>query len=95
MIITAVVCSVIVFILSSSLFFVISCVCGWFGHKHKTKGSDKNITSQAAPFPVYENLQSTFMPEDQEKAVFELKENVAYGPIQSTLQHSELNVCIQ
>ena len=73
--------SVTVFILSSILFFFIGCVCGWFGHKHKTKGSesDKNITSQAAP--VYEDLQpSTSKPQDQERA-FELKENVAYGPI--------------
>ena len=84
MIITAVVSSIIVFILSSSLFFIIGCVCGWFVHKHKSKGSDKNITSQAAPFPVYEDLQSTSTPEHQEKAAFELKENVAYGPIQST-----------
>ena len=83
-IITAVASSVIVFILSSSLFFIIGCVCGWFGHKHKSKGSDKNITSQAAPFSVYEDLQSTSTPEDQQKATFELKENVAYGPIQST-----------
>ena len=83
-IITAVVSSIIVFILSSSLFFIIGCVCGWFGHMHKTKGSEKNTTFQAAPFPVYEDLQSTSMPEDQEKAAVELKENVAYGPIQST-----------
>ena len=78
---STVVSSLIVFILSSTLFFFIGCVCGWFGHKHKTKGSesDKNITSQAAP--VYEDLQpSTFTPQDQERA-FELKENVAYGPI--------------
>ena len=77
---STVVSSVIVFILSSTLFFFIGCFCGWFGHKHKTKGSDKNITSQAAP--VYEDMQlSTFVPHDQEKAAFELKENVAYGPI--------------
>ena len=45
--------------------------CGWFGHKHKIKGSDNNITSQAAP--VYEDIQlSTFVPHDQEKAAFEL-----------------------
>ena len=79
-IITAVVSSIIMFILSSTLFFLI----GWFDHKHWNKGSDKNTTSQAAPFPVYEDLQSTSTPEDQEKAAFELKENVAYGPIQST-----------
>ena len=84
MIIIAVVSSIIVFILSSTLFFLIGCVCDWFDHKRWSKGSDKNTTSQAAPFPVYEDLQSTSTPEDQEKATFELKENVAYGPIQST-----------
>ena len=81
---STVVSSLIVFVLSSTLFPFIGCVCGWFGHKHKTKGSesDKNVTSQAAP--VYEDLQSsTFTPQDQERA-FELKENVAYGPIRST-----------
>ena len=53
-----VVSSLIVFILSSTLFFYIGCVCGWFGHKNKTKKSDKNITSQAAP--VYEvNVHAT------------------------------------
>jgi hypothetical protein len=63
------------------LTFIIGCACGWLGHKHRTKGSDKNIHSQAAP--VYEDLQpSMFMPGDpQDKAAFELKENVAYGPV--------------
>ena len=76
---STVVLSVIVFALSSILFFFIGCACGWFGHMRKTKGSDKNITSQAAP--VYEDLQpSAFIPQDQEKN-FEIKENVAYGPI--------------
>ena len=77
---STVVSLVIIFILSSTLFLFIGCVCGWFGHKHKTKGSDKSITSQAAP--VYEDLQpSSFMPQDQERAFELIKENVAYDPI--------------
>ena len=75
----AVVSSIIVFILSSALFFFIGCVCGWFGHKHKQ--SAKTTTSQ--PAPVYEDLQPTSMSENRE-ITFELKENVAYGPVQST-----------
>ena len=73
----------VVFIFSSTLFFIVGCACGWFGHKHKKdKGSDKR-TPPPQPAPLYEDLQPTSMPGDQEKA-FELKENVAYGPIQST-----------
>ena len=66
------------FILSSTLFFILGCACGWVGHKYKIKRSDKNARSQAAP--LYEDLQpSTLMPipEEQERASFELKENVA------------------
>ena len=78
-VISTIVSSVIVFILSSTLFFIIGCVCGWFGHKSKAKKSDKDITSQATP--VYEDLKpSTFMAQDQEKA-FELEENVTYGSV--------------
>ena len=85
--VTAIVIStVIVYILSSVLIFTIGCACGWFGHKHKAnKGLDENTPSisQATPGPVYEDLQpSTSMQGDpQEKATFELKENVAYGPV--------------
>ena len=75
--------SLIVFILSSTLFFIIGCVCGWVGHKYKAKKSDKSTHSQAVP--LYEGLQPpTSMSGDQERVAFELKENVAYGPIQST-----------
>ena len=84
--ITAIVISTIIaYILSSVLIFIIGCVCGWFGHKHKAKGLDESTHSQATPWPgpVYEDLQSsTSMPGDPwEKATFELKENVAYGPV--------------
>jgi hypothetical protein len=75
--------SVIAYITSSVLIFIIGCVCGWVGHKHRTKGLDKNISPQAAP--VYEDIQpSASMPRDpreNSKVAFELKENVAYGPV--------------
>jgi hypothetical protein len=80
--VTAIVIStVIAYISSSVLIFIIGCACGWVGHKHRTKGSDKTTNSQAAP--VYEELQpSASLPGvAQEKATFELKENVAYGPV--------------
>ena len=81
----AVISSIIVFILTSILFFLIGYASGWFCHKYKTYWSDKSTHSQAAP--VYEDLQpSTSIPGDREKATFELKENIAYGPIQSTHQ---------
>jgi hypothetical protein len=70
--------SVIAYISSSVLIFIIGCVCGWVGQQHRTKRSDKNTDSQAAP--VYEDLQPpASMPGDQ--TTFELKENVAYGPV--------------
>ena len=52
---------------------------------YKTKWSNKNTHPQGAP--LYEDLQPsmpTSIPGEQEKATFELKENVAYGPINST-----------
>ena len=81
----AVASSLVMFILSSTLFFILGCACGWVGHKHKTKWSDKNARSEAAL--LYENLQpstSTSILGEQERATFELEENVAYGPIKST-----------
>jgi hypothetical protein len=80
--VTAIVIStVIAYISSSVLIFIIGCACGWVGHKHRIKELDKTTNPQAAP--VYEELQSSAsMPGDpQEKATFELKENVAYGPV--------------
>ena len=74
----------VVFILSSTLFFILGCACGWVGHKHKTKQSDKNACSEAAL--LYEDLQlstPTSIPGEQERATFELKGNFAYGPIKS------------
>ena len=79
--VTAIVIStVVVYILSSVLIFIVGCACGWFGHKHKAKGLDETT---ATPGPVYEDLQpSTSMQGDpREKVTFELKENVAYGPV--------------
>jgi lipopolysaccharide export LptBFGC system permease protein LptF len=80
----AVVSSVVI---SAVVFFLLGCACGWLGHKYKgtinkTK-SDKNANSE--PAPLYEDLQSTSIQSqtDQGKA-FELKENVAYGPVRLT-----------
>jgi hypothetical protein len=83
--ITAIVISTVtVYILSSILIFIIGCACGWVGHKHSTKELDKITIPQGAPGPLYEELQaSTSVPAGvaQENVTFELKENVAYGPV--------------
>ena len=66
----------------SLLFFLLGCACGWFGHQYRSTTQPKSTSCQ--PAPLYEDLhmQSTSisMPGEQEKA-FELKENVAYGPV--------------
>ena len=62
---TIVISMVVVHVSSSVLIFVVGCACGWFGHKHKAEGSDRNTHSQATPGPVYEDLQpSTSMQGD-------------------------------
>ena len=79
-IIAAVVSSVI----TAVVFFILGCACGRFGHKNKdsiSKRSEKNTNTQSAP--LYEDLQPMSTSKDQEKA-FELKENVAYGPVRVT-----------
>ena len=70
----------IAYVSSSVLIFTIGCACG---HKHKAKGLDESTDPQVTPGPIYEDLQpSTSMQGDpREKATFELKENVAYGPV--------------
>jgi hypothetical protein len=76
--------TVIAYVLSSVLIFIIGCTCGWICHKHRTKGLDKTTNPQATPGPLYEELQPpASMPIGvaQEKVTFELKENVAYGPV--------------
>lgn len=67
----------------SVLFFLLGCTSGWFGHKYKdnTQSRSENNTN-TQPSPLYEDLRPTSTSKDQEKA-FELKENIAYGPIQS------------
>ena len=79
-IIAAVVSSVIMAV----VIFVLGCASGWFGHKYKDNiqtRSEKNTNIQ--PAPLYEDLRPTSTSQDQEKA-FELKENVAYGPVRAT-----------
>jgi hypothetical protein len=78
--------SVIAYVSSSVLIFIIGCGCGWVGHKHRIKGLDETTTNpQDAPGPLYEELQlpASCMPAGvtQEKVTFELNENVAYGPV--------------
>ena len=83
-IIAAVVSSVI----TAVVFFVLGCTSGWFGHKYKENiqtRSEKNTNTQ--PATLYEDLQPTSTSQDQEKA-FELKENVAYGPLSEQHNHN-------
>ena len=64
----------VVFILSSTLFIILSCACGWVGHTHKTERSDKNACFEGAL--LYEDFQPstpTSNPGEQERATFELK----------------------
>ena len=72
-------------VFSAVVFFLLGGICGSFGHKYKGTAiqakSDKNASSE--PAPLYEDLQLTSTPKDQGKA-FELKENVAYGPVRVT-----------
>jgi hypothetical protein len=75
-------------VISAVVFFLLGCACGWLGHKYRgtitsKAKSDKNVISE--PAPLYEDLQITSIqsPTDQGKA-FELKENVAYGPVRLT-----------
>ena len=69
-------------IVSSIIFFLIGCLCGWFGHKRKKSSTNETETvslQQATPTPAYEDvLLTTRIASDKEKA-FELEENVAYG----------------
>ena len=71
-------------VISALVFFMLGCASGWFGHKYKITTqvkSDKNTGIQ--PAPLYEDLRPTSMPREHKKA-FELKENVAYGPVRVT-----------
>ena len=78
--------SVILYVLSSTLFCFIGSICGWVGHKHKAMASKNSNNSQ--PIPLYEDVQPSFprsfpgLSEDQERE-FKLEENVAYGPARS------------
>ena len=67
-------------IVSSIIFFLIGCLCGWFGHKRKQSSTNETVyLQQATPTPVYEDvLLTTRTASDKEKA-FELEKNVAYG----------------
>ena len=71
-------------------FIIIGCssfACGWFGHRFKKSAqtrSDKSNSSQQPQesAPLYEEIRPiSLWPKDQEKAEFELKENIAYDPL--------------
>ena len=68
-------------------FLLVGFAIGWFGHSCKVSAqsrSQKNTcTQQLQPAPFYEELQPNVSTESQKKT-FELKENVAYGPIRPT-----------
>ena len=79
-VIAAVLSSVLVSILSSIIFFLIGCLCGWFGHKRKQLSTNEMVSpQQATPTPVYEDVLMTNREGDKKNELLELKENVAYG----------------
>ena len=75
--------SVILYVLSLTLFCFIGSICGWVGHKHKASKSinDSQFSSYLSD---YEYVQPSFpgVAENQERE-FKLEENVAYGPAKS------------
>ena len=94
----AVASSIVVFIFSSSVFYIIGYLCGcWFGYKGH-KPSDSGIVStgtldEAVPAqqqyqsqpaqPLYEDVIPNITSEDKRRE-FELEENIAYGTAKST-----------
>ena len=76
----AVVSSISVFILSSSTFFIMGCVLGWFCHKHKQSMAGGGTSDEAAtpkPVPLYETVLQESKSGESKKG-FEMDENVAY-----------------
>ena len=77
---TAVISSVVVAVVFLLLGCLLGFASGWFGHKCKITSQENNTGAQTTPGPLYEDLQPQPILQNREKA-FELKENVAYGPI--------------
>ena len=73
----AVASSVTVFVLASTLFFVVGFLCGHFCRKEK-KIAETVSSSGQAHGPYYDDV--VLRQHEQE---LELKENVAYGPVRS------------
>ena len=69
--IIAIVSSISVFIVSSSLFFTFGYMCGHYRRKQEQK-----FSSVEKPNPVYEDV----LPKDHEQNL-ELKSNIAYAPV--------------
>ena len=82
-IITAVISSLIVAAVFFITGYLLGCASGWFGHRRKTTSP----TNSQVAAPLYEDLHvqssTSGTPGDLENA-FELKENVAYGPVRAT-----------
>ena len=70
-------------IVSSIIFFLIGCLCGWFGHKRKqssTNETESDSFQQTTPTPAYEDVVSKTQATNNETA-FELENNTAYGRV--------------
>ena len=74
-VITATVVSSFIMLSSLIVLFIIGCICTirWHGQ------CCKHISSQSDP--MYDEIPSTAVNPQVQKKTFELKQNVAYGPI--------------
>ena len=79
--------SIIIIVVVAAVFPFIGFVIGWLCHNCKVSAQARSkenfCTRQAQPSPLYEELHLKVLTEDQNK-LFELKENVAYGPVEPT-----------
>ena len=66
------------------VFFLLGCAGDWLGHKYKGTTSTRVRSDNAEPAPLYEDLQPTSSTQEDQGKTFELRENVAYGPIRAT-----------
>ena len=83
--VVAIVLSISSFTVSSATFVVLGFVCGYcFSQKRNkwTSNETRNITL-ASEFSITDNIDEGL----------ELKENVAYGTVQSTLHTQQLTMC--
>lgn len=64
--------SVLIFAISSTVFFIIGYLCRYYRHCKRS-----GQTPSTPAIPVYEDV----LPQINTNQSFELKENIAYGPI--------------